>query len=212
MFRKPLKHVRRYVKEVERHLGAADRPFKLSELGKKISWGPHKSLQRVHYMMSEVLEEMLKGRMERACLMQVLCLRSVHQCCIDRGDWEVAWLVTHLDNPFTRPKWGGDEAELGNVAAYLKSMAELERSTSKLRGSAARFCQSGGGVRGPGKALAQEGQERQRQRQERQEREGGRDRKRDMRSRSPKEATTAKSVFNSLLQKSIGVTVRSAGF
>lgn len=138
MFRKSLKHVRRYVKEVERHLGAADRPFKLSELGKKISWGPHKSLQRVHYMMSEVLEEMLKGRMERACLMQVLCLRSVHQCCIDRGDWEVAWLVTHLDNPFTRPKWGGDEAELGNVAAYLKSMAELERSTSKLRGSASQ--------------------------------------------------------------------------
>lgn len=42
-------------------------------------------------------------------------------------------MITHLENPFSRPRWGGDEAELGNVAAYLRSMAELEKSTAKLR-------------------------------------------------------------------------------
>jgi hypothetical protein len=133
MFKRPLHHVRRYVREVERHLGASDRPYRLSELGKKISWGKQKSLQRVHYMMSEVLELMLKGQMEKACLQQVLCLRAVHQTALDQGDWEVSWMITHLENPFSRPRWGGDEAELGKVAAYLRSMAELEKSTAKLR-------------------------------------------------------------------------------
>lgn len=135
MFRRPLHYVKKYVKEVESSLGAADRPFRLSEAGKRINWGKQKSLQRVHYMFSEVLELMLKGKMDKACLQVVLCLRSIHQCAIDQ-DWGVAWMVSHLDDPFTKPKWGGDVAELSNVAAYLKSMAELEKTTEKLRSTA----------------------------------------------------------------------------
>eukprot|EP00435_Cladocopium_sp_Y103_P033162 s1278_g8.t1 len=136
MFRRPLHYVRRYVREVERNLGATDRPFKLSEAGKKIQWGKQRSLQRVHYMMSEILELMLQNKMEKACLQLVLCLRAVHQCAIDQGEWEVAWMVSHLDNPFARPRFGGDEAELGNVTAYIKSMGELEKATARLRASA----------------------------------------------------------------------------
>jgi len=55
MFRKPLKYTRKYVKEVERDLGAENRPYNLSEIGKKIAWGKQKSLQRCHYMLSDIL-------------------------------------------------------------------------------------------------------------------------------------------------------------
>lgn len=39
MFRKPLRYVKLYVKEVEKELGAEDRPYKLSEYGRKVQWG-----------------------------------------------------------------------------------------------------------------------------------------------------------------------------
>ena len=120
------------MREVEHNLGASDRPFKLSEAGKKVPWGKQKSLQRVHYLMSETLKLLLKGKTEKACLQLVLSLRAVHQAAIDQ-DWSVAWMITHLDDPFSRPRWGGDVTELANVTAYLRSMAELEKSTEKLR-------------------------------------------------------------------------------
>jgi hypothetical protein len=48
--------VRKYVKEVEESLGAVGRPFRLSEAGRKIAWGKQNSMQRVHFMLSEILE------------------------------------------------------------------------------------------------------------------------------------------------------------
>ncbi len=132
MFRRPMHHVKKYVKEIERSLGAKDRPFRLSEAGKKVTWGKQKGLQRAHYMFSEVLEMLLKGKTEKACLQVVLCLRSLHQAALDQ-DWSVAWMLCHLEDPFSKPKWGGDAEELGHIAAYLKSMAELEKNTERLR-------------------------------------------------------------------------------
>ena len=132
MFRRPMHHVKKYVKEIERSLGAKDRPFRLSEAGKKVPWGKQKGLQRAHYMFSEVLEMLLKGKTEKACLQVVLCLRALHQAALDQ-DWSVAWMLCHLEDPFSKPKWGGDAEELGHIAAYLKSMAELEKNTERLR-------------------------------------------------------------------------------
>ena len=65
MFRKPLKYTKKYVKEVERDLGAENRPYHLSEIGKKIAWGKQKSLQRCHYMLSDILTKLLKGPPDR---------------------------------------------------------------------------------------------------------------------------------------------------
>lgn len=39
MCRRPLHHVRKYVREVEYTLGATDRPFRLLEMGRRIQWG-----------------------------------------------------------------------------------------------------------------------------------------------------------------------------
>lgn len=136
MFRRPLHHVRKYVKEVEESLGAVDRPFRLSEAGRKIAWGKQKSLQRVHFMLSEILEMMLQGKNEKACLQVTLCLRAIHQAAIDQ-DWSIAWMICHVQDPFTKQKWGGEPEELQHIASYLKSMSELERDTERLRQASA---------------------------------------------------------------------------
>ena len=109
MFRKPLRYVKLYVKEVEKELGAEDRPYKLSEYGRKVQWGKQRSLQRCHFMLSEILTRLLKGQVEKAALQTVLCLRSIHQAAID-GTWDIAWLLTHLPDPWTKPRGEGEAA------------------------------------------------------------------------------------------------------
>jgi hypothetical protein len=146
MFRKPLRYVKLYVKEVEKELGAEDRPYKLSEYGRKVQWGKRRSLQRCHFMLSEILTRLLKGQVEKAALQTVLCLRSIHQAAID-GTWDIAWLLTHLPDPWTKPQWGGSAEELGYVTSYLKSMAELNKNAEK-----ARFSAQGSADRGEGEA------------------------------------------------------------
>jgi hypothetical protein len=146
MFRKPLRYVKLYVKEVEKELGAEDRPYKLSEYGRKVQWGKQRSLQRCHFMLSEILTRLLKGQVEKAAMQTVLCLRSIHQAAID-GTWDIAWLLTHLPDPWTKPQWGGSAEELGYVTSYLKSMAELNKNAEK-----ARFSAQGSADRGEGEA------------------------------------------------------------
>lgn len=133
MRRNPIKYVKKFVKGIERELGAEDRPFKINELGRKIPWGKQRTLQRCHYMLSEILELLLKEKWERASLQVVLCLKSIHQTALDGGDWSVSWLLTQLPDPINRMKFGGSPEELGHVTAYLKAMSELERHSEKLR-------------------------------------------------------------------------------
>ena len=58
---RPLKHVRRYVKEVEEQLGASsETPYALSDLSRKLNWGKQKSLMRLHFGISEALETLLR--------------------------------------------------------------------------------------------------------------------------------------------------------
>ena len=135
MKKKPLKYVHRYVRDIEKELGAEDRPFKVSEISKKIPWGKQKTLQRCHYLLSEILELMLAEKWERAALQVVLSLKSIHQTALDNGDWQVGWMLSQLPDPLSKPKFGGSAEELGHVTAYLKSMAELEKNTEKLRSS-----------------------------------------------------------------------------
>eukprot|EP00435_Cladocopium_sp_Y103_P074514 s171_g49.t1 len=132
MFRKPLKEVRKYVREIEKELGAEHRPFRLSEVGRRIPWQKQKSLQRCHYMLSEILSRLLKNQPEKAALQTVLCLRACHQAALD-NDWGIAWLLTHLPDPWSKKPWGGSPDQLGEVTAYLKSMSELSRNAEKVR-------------------------------------------------------------------------------
>lgn len=133
MKKNPLRYVRRFVKDLERELGAEGRPFRIHEGSKRIPWGKQKTLQRCYHMFAEVLELMLREKWERAALQVVLCLKSVHQTALDNGDWSVSWMLTHLSDPISKAKFGGSMEELSQVTSYLRSMAELEKNTEKLR-------------------------------------------------------------------------------
>ncbi|CAE7042311.1 unnamed protein product [Symbiodinium natans] len=134
MFKRPLKHVRRYLKEVEEQLGGGDDvPYRLVDYTRKIYWGKQRTLQRFHVLLHEILRLMLMNRFEEAALQTVLSLRAVHQCSLDNGRWDLAWLLTHVEDPFQRRRWGGETQEVEVVAAYVKALEDLEKKTRQTR-------------------------------------------------------------------------------
>ena len=135
MRKRPLKYVKQYVQEVEEELGVDNngKPYNLHDMGRRVSWGKQKSLQRTHYILSEVLTLLLKKKYEQATLQTMLGLRAIHQTALDQGDWSLSWLLTHLPNVWDRKQRGGSAEELGNVAAYLRSMEELNKSAERAR-------------------------------------------------------------------------------
>ncbi|CAE7407977.1 unnamed protein product, partial [Symbiodinium sp. CCMP2592] len=128
MKRHPMKHVRRYVRQVEEDLGVTgELPYRLTDHGKRIPWGKQKGLQRVYFLLGAILEQQLKGNAEQAALLTTQSLRAVHQTALDGGNWNVAWMLTGLQDPFVKRKFGGEEESLETIAAYMRATQELER-------------------------------------------------------------------------------------
>ena len=68
MRRKPLKHVKKYIKEIEEIMGVSGEVgYNISDYTRKIQWGKQKSLMRIHYAVSELLQCQLKGKQEQGC-------------------------------------------------------------------------------------------------------------------------------------------------
>ena len=133
MFKNPVKHVRRYVRAMREELGAEEKPFRIVDYNRRIHWGKNRTLQKCHYLVSIILEELLREEPERAALRATLTLQALHQTCLDNGSWDVGWLLTHVENPFEKRLFGGDPQSLQNVTSYLKSMNELAKTTQGLR-------------------------------------------------------------------------------
>lgn len=133
MFAKPLRHVRKFVVGIQEELGAEDKPFRITDYTKKISWGKQKNLQRCHHLVAVILEYLLKEDYSRGALQCVLTLQAIHQACLDAGEWQVAWLLTHQEDPYQRKLFGGDPNSLQHVTSYLRSMNELAKTTENLR-------------------------------------------------------------------------------
>lgn len=128
MKRQPLRHVRRYVKEVEEQLGAtSSTPYSLSDMSRKLNFGKQKTLMRLHFAISEALQTLLSGKTDQTALQLTLLLRSIHQCSLDNGSWRVAWLLTHLVDPLQQPKFGGEAQDLEIIASYVRAMGDLEK-------------------------------------------------------------------------------------
>ena len=132
MFKRPLHYVKKYVRGIQRDLGAEDKPFRVVDYTKKISFGKQRNLQRCHYLFGVVLEHLLKEDYAKAALQVTLCLQALHQAAID-SDWQIAWLLTHVADPFEKKLWGGDATSLQHVTAYVRSMHDLARNTDNLR-------------------------------------------------------------------------------
>jgi len=115
---------------------------------------------RVHYAVSEALEQLLKGKTKLAGLQLVQLLRGIHQCSLDAGDWKTAWLLLHLPDPVERPRFGGEVQELEVVASYVKAMNELERKSRALNSDRTEEEPEGGkGKKGRGKKKQQQSEE-----------------------------------------------------
>ena len=128
MRRKPLHHVKKYVQEIESNLGVADQgAYRFSDYSKKINWGKNKSLYRVHFALSEILQMQARGKPEKASLMIVQLLRAVHQVALDQGSWQAASLLLSHQDPMERQKFGGEPEQLERIASYLKAVSELEK-------------------------------------------------------------------------------------
>ena len=139
MRRKPLRYIKQYIKEVEEELGVeGGKAYTLHDFGRKISWAKQRSLQRMHYLLSEILTLLLQKKYERAGLQTMLGLRALHQTALDQGDWSLSWLLTHLPNVWDRKQWGGSAEELANVASYLRSMEDLNKNAEKARNAQLR--------------------------------------------------------------------------
>ena len=120
----------RYIRDVEETLGVSrDTPYLLTDFTRKISWGKHRTLMRLHWATSDTLQLLLRGKVDRAALQLTQTLRALHQCALDNGEWRTAWLLLHLPDPAERPKFGGDAHQLEVVASYVKAMSELEKKS-----------------------------------------------------------------------------------
>ena len=134
MWRKPMKHVRIYIKEIETELGVegGDLPYNLWDYTKKIPFGKQKGLFRCHFLVSHILKHLLDDDKESAALMAVLTLRCLHQVALDSGNWEVGWMLTTLKDPLSRRRWGGEPGHLETAADYLRAVQDLEKRTRQV--------------------------------------------------------------------------------
>ena len=80
MFAHPLKYVKKYIKDIERELGAQDRLFRVVKQNRGIAFGRQRNLQRFHYLMGLVLELLLKNKPEKAALQCTLVSQACRQC------------------------------------------------------------------------------------------------------------------------------------
>eukprot|EP00438_Fugacium_kawagutii_P015755 Skav233444 [mRNA] locus=scaffold1486:342746:344071:- [translate_table: standard] len=128
--RNPLKYVKRYIKDVEDQLGVTDQSaYKLIDFTKRLQWGKFKTLMRFHYALSEILQELLRGKADQASLQVTQLLRATHQAALDNGEWKTAWLLLDMPDPVEKPRFGGEVQDLETVAAYVKAMHDLEKKS-----------------------------------------------------------------------------------
>ena len=73
----------------------------------------------------------LLGQPERAAAQTVQSLRAVHQSALDDGSWKAAWMLTYLQDPLSRERFGGTERELEVISGYLKNLDDLQAKMRK---------------------------------------------------------------------------------
>ena len=117
MRRKPLKHVKKYITEIEEHMGvSSEQPYRLSDYSRKINWGRNKTLMRIHYtqFQSSFRCNFPASRTRQLCRAFSYCERSTrpvwtkevgelrHFCSLTKTLWSVRDLAASHWN-----KWPG---------------------------------------------------------------------------------------------------------
>ena len=120
--------VNEYWREAMEAVGAqAGDVFQPWHFTNRISWGRFKSLQRVHWHLSHILQLQISGRERSAAAYTVQLCRAVHQSALDQGGWEVAGLLLPEQDPLDRNRFGGSPVELEAIAAYREALRKLQK-------------------------------------------------------------------------------------
>ena len=131
----PRRLVEEYVEKSKEILGVQPgQVWNSCDLNRKIAWGRHRGLQRMHYMLCELFVRLDAGRADESQALTVQCPKAVHQAQLDDGDWKMAWLLTNLRDPLQRTRFGGSERELEAIASFTRAMDDLEVRMKKERG------------------------------------------------------------------------------
>ena len=134
---KPQSVIVDYVQRVKEHLGVyPGQVWSLADHNRRIPWGRHKTLQRLHFLLTEVFALQDSGRHLEAQALVVQGLKACHQCQLDDGNWKTAWHLTTLRDPLAKQQFGGNERELEAIAAYSKAIEDLETRMRRDRDTA----------------------------------------------------------------------------
>ena len=124
----PRRFVVEYLEMVVEKVGVSEgQPLNLRDWNRKLSWGKHKSLERMHLMLCEILTLGLQRKEDEQNARIVQCLKSIHQARIDEGQWKTAWLLTGIEPPHSQNRFGGGEREMEVVSQYSAMLEQLEK-------------------------------------------------------------------------------------
>ena len=84
------------------------------------------NLWRAYYMMSEVLQFLMAGKVMHTTAYAVQSMKCMHQVALDKGDWGVTLHLLPTANPLEKAEFGGDEQELEFIHSYMKALRELK--------------------------------------------------------------------------------------
>ena len=125
---KPQRTIRGYKQFVTDQLGITSRHqyWTYRDFSRRVQgkFGSLKSLFRIHYYLSEILQTSQDGHGEEAEAMVIQLLKALLQVAVDKGDWQNAELLMP-SQPHGRVHFGGDEREMQAVFKYQKSLREL---------------------------------------------------------------------------------------
>lgn len=126
-----------YVERMREQVGVAEgQPWTMMDVNRRLAWGKFKTLQRMHFVLANVFQQLDEGNYRVAQALCVQGMKCAHQASLDNGEFELAWLLTGLPDPLKKEKFGGEPEELEVLGQYLKSLAEIEKR-SKNRPKAA---------------------------------------------------------------------------
>ncbi len=124
----PARIIREYVEQTKLTLGVCPgQVWSLTDLNRRISWTKHKNLQRFHFMLTEIFMKLDEGNTLEGMAMVIQSMKATHQCMLDDGQWNLAWHLICMRDPLAREKFGGSERELEAIAAYSRSIEELDQ-------------------------------------------------------------------------------------
>ena len=90
-----------------------------------------RSVGKLAFLLSEIIQEAeapgeASHRLAVVQATAVQGLKACHQFALDGGSWKAAWPLTLIPDPYAKEEFGGSPEELGAIASWLKTTAELK--------------------------------------------------------------------------------------